>query len=178
MPSAPPPGSPRGTPDIIVKEQFLTPDKLQPADAVDGNSLGCFETFHTGSTDEDWFTPKVSLQWAPKDNLMFYLSWARGEKPPGHTTINFGSSGFDPINGAFEAEVMDVTEFGWKTAWLDNTLIVNGALFFQDYTDKQVNTQIVVPDPVIPGNFSTSPQTINAAGVEVPGNTLSGLAHG
>jgi hypothetical protein len=55
---------------------------------------------------------------------------------------------------------------------LENTLIVNGAFFFQDYTDKQVNTQVVVPDPVVPGNFSTSPKTINAAGAEVPGLEL------
>jgi outer membrane receptor protein involved in Fe transport len=64
---------------------------------------------------------------------------------------------------------MDVTEFGYKTAWLDNTLIVNGAFFFQDYTDKQVNTQIVVANPVLPGDFSTSPQVINASGAEIPG---------
>ena len=158
----------RACTEAIALPQSLTADNLQAADA-NGNSLGCFETFHNGSTDANWFTPKVSLQWAPRDEIMFYLSWARGEKPPGHTTLNFGSSGFDPVNGFFEAEVMDVTEFGWKTALANNTVIFNGAIFFQDYTDKQVNTQIVVPDPVIPGNFSTSPQTINASGAEIPG---------
>ncbi len=139
---------------------------------VANTNAKCFETFHEFETDESWFTPKVGLEWQPKDNLLFYLSWARGEKPAGFNTVPFGSSGFNPLSDIFEAEVMDVTEFGYKTSWFDNQLVINGALFFQDYTDKQVNTQTVVPDPLNPGNFNTSPLTINAAGAEVPGLEL------
>ncbi len=149
----------------------LTADNLDVVDA-NGDPLDCFETFHEGQTDEDWFTPKVALEWAPKSNLLFYLSWARGEKPAGFNTVPFGSTGFNPFTDEFEAEIMDVTEFGYKTAWFANTLTVNGAFFFQDYTDKQVNTQVVVPDPLNPGNFNTSPKTINASGAEVPGLEL------
>ena len=136
-----------------------------PEDIANTNAK-CFETFHEFETDESWFTPKVGLEWQPKDNLLFYLSWARGEKPAGFNTVPFGSSGFNPLSDIFEAEVMDVTEFGYKTSWFENQLIINGALFFQDYTDKQVNTQTVVADPLNPGNFNTSPLTVNLTGTE------------
>ena len=151
-----------------IASRSLTADGLDVVDA-DGNPLNCFETFHTDKTDTNWFTPRVSLSWQPNDNMLYYFSWARGEKPAGFNTIPFGSSGFNPETDEFEAEVMDVWEVGYKTTWLDNTLTVNGAFFFQDYTDKQVNTQVVVPDPLNPGNFNTSPKTINASGAEVPG---------
>ncbi len=150
----------------------LTADRRDVVDNATGADIGCFETFHEAETDTSWFTPKVALEYQPKDHLLFYLSWARGEKPGGFNTVPFGSRGFEPANDLFEAEVMDVTEFGYKTAWFGNTLTVNGAFFFQDYTDKQVNTQIVVPDPTDPGSFNTSPKTINAGGAEVPGLEL------
>ncbi len=176
-------------PDLAAREAFqlacgqaifagtITADNLQPADAS-GNTLAgpsgqlCFEEFHTHKVEETWFTPKVALDWAPKDNLLFYLSWARGQKPAGYNTVPFGSSGFNPLGDVFEAEVMDVTEFGYKTSWFENTLTINGAFFFQDYTDKQVNTQQVIPDPINPGSFNTSPLTVNASGAEVPGAEL------
>ena len=149
--------------------QNLTENKYQVTDGPGGAALDCFRTWQSGETDESWFTPKVAIEYQPTDDYLFYFSWARGEKPAGFNTIPFGSTGFNPNDDEYKAEIMDVWELGYKTAWLDNTLLINGAFFFQDYSDKQVNTQRIVPDPVNVGNFNTSPMTINASSAEAPG---------
>ena len=49
-----------------------------------------------------------------------------------------GAHFFEPDNSRFDSEKLLAYEIGGKTAWADGRVIVNGALFFQDYTDKQV----------------------------------------
>ena len=41
---------------------------------------------------------------------------------------------------------MEVWEVGANSAWLDSTLIVNGSVFFQDFTDKQALTSALGND--------------------------------
>ena len=91
----------------------------------------------TGKTSDSFFTPKVTLEWTPTDNQMWYFSWAEGKKPGGLTTVSAGT--FFSIEGReFTSETLTNWEIGGKTGWLDGGLVVNGAVFFQDYTDKQV----------------------------------------
>ena len=91
----------------------------------------------TGKTSDSFFTPKVTLEWTPTNNQMWYFSWAEGKKPGGLSTISAGTF-FDVQGRSFEQETLTNWEIGGKTAWLDNNLVINGAAFFQDYTDKQV----------------------------------------
>jgi outer membrane receptor protein involved in Fe transport len=95
-------------------------------------------TFNDSATTTDsFFTPKVTVEWTPTDNQMWYLSWAEGKKPGGLTTISAGT--FFNIDGrSFDQETLTNWEIGGKTGWLDGSLVVNGAAFFQEYTDKQV----------------------------------------
>ena len=90
-----------------------------------------------GVTSDSFFTPKVMLQWIPTDNQMWSVSWAEGKKPGGLTTISSGT--FFSVEGRdFDKETLTNWEIGGKTGWLDGSLVVNGAAFFMDYTDKQV----------------------------------------
>jgi outer membrane receptor protein involved in Fe transport len=69
---------------------------------------------------------------------------------------------------------MENWEFGWKTGWeLGGAMQLNGALFFQDYTDKQIGTQILVPDGS--GGFRSNPRVINASAAEVWGFELEAI---
>ena len=62
---------------------------------------------------------------------------------------------------------MQAWELGWKTDWeVGGFLRFNGALFLNDYTDKQVGTQIIRP-----GGF-LSPRVINIDAAEVWGLEL------
>lgn len=79
--------------------------------------------------EEDWdqFDWKLGLNWRPNDASLYYLSVATGYK-----------SGQFNIDGS-EVRPEEVTsyEFGAKNQLLDNTLQLNGTIFYMDYEDLQ-----------------------------------------
>ena len=117
--------------------------------------------------EDDFFVPKITLRWNAADNQMYYVSVAQAAKPSGIAGLTGGIGAFNPDLNQFEREERTVYEFGGKTDWLDGRVILNGAIFFDDYDDKQVGTQ--VPDPVS-GLLTT--RTENAAEAEVFGIEL------
>lgn len=84
---------------------------------------------------EDWgnFTPKVGLQWFASDDHMLYASWTQG----------FRSGGFNirqtvgALPGPYDEEQADAYEVGFKSEFAANRLRLNGALFYNDYSDLQ-----------------------------------------
>ncbi len=96
--------------------------------------------------DESWFSPKLTIDWATTDNTLVYFSWSRAQKPGGFSLLTVGSSGLDRDLTEFEPEVMEVWELGGNSTWLDSTLVINGAFFFQDFTDKQALTSALGND--------------------------------
>ena len=99
------------------------------------------------STDDSWLAPKATVQWTPNDESMLYASIAYNEKPGGFTTLTGGLGFFNPDRAEFEPEELTVYEIGAKSQWLDNTLQLNGAVFYQDFSEKQTSTQ--VPDETL-----------------------------
>jgi outer membrane receptor protein involved in Fe transport len=121
---------------------------------------------NVGNVDDDFFAPKATLTWTPVDGQLYYFSWARSYKPKGIQAFNAGVGAFNPALAEFDDEQLDVWELGGKTDWLDNTLRLNGAVFFQDFKDKQVSTQVIDdtgPVPILTG------RTVNAGEAEVWG---------
>ena len=94
-------------------------------------------TVGSAKSSDDYFTPKVTLEWTPNDTQMWYFSWAEGKKPGGMTTISAGTF-FDPVGRSYTQETLTAWEIGTKSNLLDGALVLNSALFFQDYEDKQV----------------------------------------
>ena len=90
--------------------------------------------------DDTFFSPKATLQWQPTDNAMYYMSLAKATKPKGISIVG-ALTGFDPVSSRFDDEKLYVYEIGAKTDWLDNRLLVNGSLFWQDFKDKLVSSQ-------------------------------------
>ncbi len=135
-----------------------------------------------GTQDDSYFAPKITVTWLPTDSQMYYFSFAESFKPKGISTLLGGIGGFstaasgtsadpqcvDPIaNFRFNREKLDNYELGAKTSWLDNRLQLNGSVFFEDFTNKQVSTQIVDPDTGI-----LAPRILNAGAAEVWGVEL------
>lgn len=118
---------------------------------------------------DSWFTPKLTLAWKPTDDSLLYASWSRAEKPGGFSTLTFGASGLVRDLANFEPEKMTVYEIGGNVAVLDRTLRFNGAVFFQDYTDKQVLAQALSPDGR-PVSRIVNASSAEVWGVEVEGN--------
>jgi outer membrane receptor protein involved in Fe transport len=125
-------------------------------------------TFRTGG---DYISPKLTLSYQLADNVLLFGSWSEARKPGGFSTLAVGAFSLDPNADGnpeeilFDEEVMEVTELGFKSILRDGSLRLNGAIFFEDYTDRQVSVQKIIGDTL--GNVIK-----NAAGGEVMGAEL------
>jgi outer membrane receptor protein involved in Fe transport len=99
------------------------------------------------SRDEDEWSGTVKLNYDFTDDFMAYVSYARGYKAGGFNLDRerTGSSPADPAtqldaDTAFDKETVDSYEIGFKSNWLDDTLLVNATYFDQTYEGFQLNT--------------------------------------
>lgn len=107
-------------------------DFIQDADPI-AAAFGFLNLDVQDNIDDDQWTPTVSLNWTPMDDLLAYVKYSKGYKAGGFN--NSISSTGSAI--AFEPEKLDAYELGLKSTWLDNTLRVNAAIFHMEYNDKQ-----------------------------------------
>ncbi|MDJ0928078.1 MAG: TonB-dependent receptor [Gammaproteobacteria bacterium] len=112
---------------------------LQNPEGTDMFNAWCVDKL---SDKDSWFVPKITLRWQAADNAMVYGYWARTQKPGGFSLLTVGASGLDRERTVFKPEKMTVYEAGAKTDWFQRTVQINGAVFFQDFTDKQALTSV------------------------------------
>lgn len=87
------------------------------------------------------FTPRVTVDWQPSDDRLYYFVYAEGVKPGG---IN-GPTG-EPIDAVFfDQESSNNFELGTKLSFLNRRLTVNVAGYFIDASDVQLTTAIPAP---------------------------------
>lgn len=80
------------------------------------------------TTENDWLG-RFNLTYQIDDGKMIYGTWSEGYRPGG---INRRGS-LPP----YKADFLTNWEFGWKTTWMDNTFLWNGALFLEEWEDFQ-----------------------------------------
>lgn len=139
----------------------------------------------TGVVDQQWdqLTGRVAVNWTPKieftDQTLIYGSWAHGYKagganPPGAVLFSYGAgSGVKgvPIHPlTFKPEFVDAFEVGSKNTLFDNTLTLNGDVFFYNYKGYQISE--IVDRTSINVNFDT---TVRGAELEASYEPLPGL---
>ena len=127
--------------------------------------------FNVG-TKSSFNTPKITLEWKPNDDILTYFSWAKAAKPAGMDVLGGGA----PLGSqeewvetfTFKPEKMTAYELGAKTNWSGGfgAISLNGSVFFQDYSDKQVSVRIVTADGTL------NRRTTNAGAAEVWGLEL------
>ena len=85
--------------------------------------------------DEDWdeFTPKVGVDWRYTDDVLFYATYSEGFRSGGFNGRNYTPDDIGP----YDPEFVDQYELGMKGDFADNTLRINLAAFYTDYSDKQ-----------------------------------------
>jgi iron complex outermembrane receptor protein len=99
------------------------------------------ETFSTvpemqkESIEETEFVPRYSVDWQVTDDVFTYASAGKGFKPGGIATTDGNG---DITEGHYKPETLWTYEIGVKTDLLGNRLRLNGAVFYNDYTDQQV----------------------------------------
>lgn len=145
--------------DVIGPDSQIV---LDPDNFIGGTITGPANNV-AASKDDDYIAPKVTLQWMPSEDVMFYGSIAKGVKPAGLSTISGGVAPFVPSEYEFLQEKVWVYEIGGKSTLADGRVILNGAVFFQDFTDKQTATQV----ELAPGVIGIKPE--NAGKAEIWG---------
>ncbi len=115
------------------------------------------------TVSDSFFSPKGTIQWTPNDDLLFYATVAKAQKPAGIALLGFSLAA---DNNRFEAEKMLSYEIGAKTSWLDNTVQLNGAVYYEDFTDKQTFTQEVDPNSGFIQGFPINASAASIFGVE------------
>ncbi|MDP6674240.1 MAG: TonB-dependent receptor [Gammaproteobacteria bacterium] len=163
------PNGPENLADLLCRSRDPITGELDP----NGTPLeGCVLdatldwAFIQGTERSKFFTPKITVDWMPTDDALIYFSWAQAQKPSGINQLGGGGSPSTIEDERFASEKMTAYEFGAKSSWeAAGFLQVNGAVFFQDYTDKQVSTQELVDDRL-------RPKVLNASAAEVWGLEL------
>jgi iron complex outermembrane receptor protein len=138
-------------------------------------------------------TPKLTLEYKPNDDSMYYFSVGKAVKPGGLDVLGGGGkpvtsdAGIDLSTEAgfneavtqaldryigekeFNSEKMWAYELGAKNTFEGNfgTVVLNSAAFFQDFTDKQVSIRRFDPTTGLAART-----TVNAGAVEVLGLEL------
>jgi len=131
-----------------------------------GGSLSIVaETFRVTPSDSwDDFSPKVTLSYKPSDSTLLFGSVTRGFKSGGFAgsqgAIAFASEPVDP-------ETATNFELGFKTDLADNTLRLNGTVFYTDLEDLQV-----VRFGPVPGSAFGTFRTTNIGTADISGAEL------
>jgi len=125
----------------------------------------------TGRRKDTKFTPKVSLEWHPVDDMNLYASFSQG----------FKGGGFDPRGSnlaqqGFKPEVVDSYEAGLKSTFADGRISTNIAGFFSNYKDIQIpgSVGIDTDGDGIQDDFVGT--TTNAGKAEIWGLEFEGVA--
>jgi iron complex outermembrane receptor protein len=121
---------------------------------------------YSGAAEKTWskFTPKVTLDYRPTDDLMMYGTWSRGYRAGGFNgrglTVFSARTPYDP-------ETVDSYELGVKSQFFDRDLSVNLAGFYTDYKNIQQSSTITLA-----GGQGNETIVTNAAGAKIKGIEL------
>jgi iron complex outermembrane receptor protein len=131
-----------------------TLDNTVPVDGIETNVGNPSATFSK-------FTPKVSIDYRPTSDFMYYASYSVGYRSGG-----FSNRAEDAIttNTAFQPETVDSSEVGVKSEWFDRRMTVNADYFFAKYKNMQQNT-------TIPGGATGNETVVSNVG----GSTIKGV---
>lgn len=118
-----------------------------------------------------YFAPRATLEYRANEDVLVYLSWAKGVKPGGISTVTAGSWQDPDYDGlydefSFKDEKIQEFELGAKMNGASGRLRFNPSLFFIKYDDKQVGAQLITPSGIAVGRL------LNAGKAEVKGLEL------
>lgn len=123
-------------------------------------------------------TPKFGATYHLDRDKQIYVSATRGARSGGFNRLSSSALGNE-----YDPEFMWSYEAGYKSEWFSRTLTFNAAVFYIDWTDQQIRTQ-VAPGSVVIDNAGRSYSKgfeLEASWQPVPGLELSsflGVAHG
>jgi len=98
-------------------------------------------TLYTNSRSFSEFTPRISVSYDLNDDLTGYAAFSQGFKSGGFDMRGDALATPDTVDG-YDPETVDSYELGLKGYAFDRRLTFSSALFYADYQDQQVTTQV------------------------------------
>ncbi len=132
------------------------------------------------STSETAFTPRLTVRYTPRDDLMLYALAAKGNKPADFNDqcyrfdlLRAGTQEFcrDEGRNIVQEEEQWTYELGTKTAWLNRRVTANLAAFFIDWSD-QAFIEVAQTDQTISGTLLAAQFRRNLGRSEIYGLEL------
>ena len=151
----------------ILSRVFRTRAGLAPLPAIAPGQCVTLstDTFVPGIVhdrlSEDNLAFRAGVNFKPVAGSLLYATFSRGYKAGSFPTLG---AAFAVGYGPATQERVDAFEVGFKTAFFDRRLRLNGAAFYYDYRDKQLRGRIL--DPVV-GSLSKL--------VNIPKSTIKGF---
>ncbi|WP_321396045.1 TonB-dependent receptor [Emcibacter sp.] len=136
------------TPDQIIHENYFAGSMHPQLDAPFMQAGEPILPHLEKELSYDEIDPYLNLSWDATDDLMLYASYSEGFKSGGFSqrvfppivapyTAPAGTPDIDLIP-TFDPEFVQVYELGFKYTGMDGRMRLNGAAFYTDYTDMQV----------------------------------------
>jgi outer membrane receptor protein involved in Fe transport len=117
----------------------------------------------TTTYQEDAVIGRLHLGYQRNDNILLYGQISQGFRPGGPAR---------PIPSqdipSYSADDLLNYEFGWRAAWADGRATLNGAVYYIEWEDVQVTSQINVPTGIFTGVFNGGGADI--FGIEIDAN--------
>ena len=139
---------------VFTQEEYQLTDKIKLIGGLryedDKRALGNFSllgvvlpgappaTFIPGvaqSIDDRRLSGKGEIEYKPNENVMLYASVSEGIKSGGFTTYNASQSA-----PSLKPEVLWAYEAGVKSNLMDDTLQLNGSVFWYHYENQQIQS--------------------------------------
>jgi iron complex outermembrane recepter protein len=127
-------GGLRGEGEVRKQKGYVTAGAYAP-----GTPAADFSSPADKSLESTPLTGKIELEYKPSDTALFYASISEGVKSGGFTSYNVPSAS---AVQAFKPETLWAYEIGVKSSFYDGALQLNGAAFYYDYHNQQVQSAI------------------------------------
>ncbi|WP_087023125.1 TonB-dependent receptor [Thaumasiovibrio subtropicus] len=115
----------------------LRGEKVKSRSDYSGHPLWQIPSFHSTKSDT-LFSPKVAIGWQKSRDTRLYASLTTGHRPGGYSPVP--RSAGDSLG--FDAEESLNAEVGWRTALLNHTLFLEGAVYWIETKDLQLYTGV------------------------------------
>jgi iron complex outermembrane receptor protein len=117
-----------------------------------------------GSSYDSGTNPKFELSYRLAPDILSYATAAKGFRqggpiagfPAAICNADLAALGLSSPPTSFKADALWSYELGAKTAWLDNRLTVNGAVYYIDWSNIQQNISLPTCGFNFTGNFGTA----------------------
>ncbi len=156
------------------KDMALQTIRLSPLSGLPVDDFGVVAV-NEGVSDTG-VSGDISFNYKPTDEHLVFFKYSRGYKGP-HINGLILDAGvktdeLQPLTTPVKPEQVDALELGLKTSWFDNTLSINGAVFYYDYENIQIfqlrNTG---------GNSVPVQQLVNANDADIFGAEIEVRSH-